>query len=100
MNHVLNIETHHIEVRGMSQPIVQAYEALRWGFFLAPMLAGLDKFSHLLTDWDRYLAPQVVAMLPVSGHTFMLLVGVIEIIAAIGVLWKPRIFAYVVSLWL
>jgi hypothetical protein len=30
----------------------------------------------------------------------MYLVGVIEIIAGLGVLFKPRIFAYVVAAWL
>ena len=30
----------------------------------------------------------------------MLVVGVIEIIAGIGVLVKPRVFAYIVALWL
>ena len=39
-------------------------------------------------------------MLGGNGHTFMLVVGVIEIVAGIGVFFKPRIFAYVVSAWL
>jgi uncharacterized membrane protein HdeD (DUF308 family) len=34
------------------------------------------------------------------GHELMLAVGVIEIVAGIGVLLKPKIFAYVVSAWL
>ena len=39
-------------------------------------------------------------MLGGNGHQFMYVVGVIEIIAGIGVFLKPKIFAYVVSLWL
>jgi uncharacterized membrane protein HdeD (DUF308 family) len=39
-------------------------------------------------------------MLGGHGHEFMLAVGVIEVIAGLGVLFKPRIFAYVVSAWL
>jgi uncharacterized membrane protein HdeD (DUF308 family) len=39
-------------------------------------------------------------MLGGYGHQFMLAVGVIEIVAGIGVLLKPKIFAYVVGLWL
>jgi uncharacterized membrane protein len=100
MTHVLDIEAHHIEVRGLKEPIVQAYEVLRWGFTIAPVIAGLDKFFHLLVNWDQYLAPQIASILPFSGHTFMLLVGVVEIVAGIGVLLKPRIFAYVVAAWL
>ena len=30
----------------------------------------------------------------------MLVVGVIEIAAGVGVAWRPRIFAYVVAAWL
>jgi uncharacterized membrane protein HdeD (DUF308 family) len=34
------------------------------------------------------------------GHEMMLAVGVIEIIAGVGVAFKPKVFAYVVSAWL
>ena len=49
-----------------SRPAYQAYQILHVGFIVAPLLAGLDKFTHVLTDWDRYLAPLVALMLPVS----------------------------------
>jgi len=78
----------------------QAYQILRLGFTVAPILAGLDKFFHLLTDWDKYLPAMVNNMLGGRGHQFMMVVGVIEIVAGIGVFVKPKIFAYVVSLWL
>jgi len=78
----------------------QAYQILRIGFTVAPIVAGADKFLHLLTDWDKYLPPVVNNMLGGHGHEFMLIVGVIEIVAGIGVFFKPKIFAYVVSLWL
>src|SRR3954447_18808220 len=78
----------------------QAYQILHFGFTVAPIIAGLDKFLHLLTNWDQYLAPSVDRMLGGHGHQFMLVVGVIEIVAGIGVFLKPKIFAYVVSAWL
>src|ERR1051325_6614341 len=34
------------------------------------------------------------------GHEMMLVAGVIEIIAGVGVAFKPKVFAYVVSAWL
>src|SRR2546421_6633782 len=77
-----------------------AYQILHIGFFLAPVIAGLDKFFDKLTVWDMYLSPFVSRLVHGHGHTFMLVVGAIEIVAGIGVLLKPRIFAYVVSLWL
>src|SRR5438094_6127359 len=78
----------------------QAFAILRFGFTVAPIIAGADKFLHMLTNWDKYLSPTANNMLGGNGHTFMLAVGVIEIVAGIGVFFKPRIFAWVVSAWL
>ena len=82
------------------RPAYQAYLILYAGFVALPILAGLDKFFHLLVNWDQYLAPLVTRTIPVTGHTFMLAVGAIEIVAGIGVFFLPRVFAYVVSAWL
>jgi hypothetical protein len=78
----------------------QAYQILRFAFIVAPIAAGADKFFHLLVNWDQYLAPMVNRMLGGHGHEFMLAVGVIEIVAGLGVAFKPRIFSYVVAAWL
>ena len=81
-------------------PSYQAYQILRFAFTVAPIIAGLDKFLHLLTNWDQYLAPSVNRMLGGNGHLFMQAAGVIEIVAGIGIFIKPKIFGYVVGLWL
>jgi hypothetical protein len=86
--------------RAHSEPARQAYHILHWGFVAAPTIAGIDKFTHLLTNWDQYLAGAVEKVLPFSGHTFMLLVGVVEIIAGLLVALKPKIGAWVVAGWL
>lgn len=78
----------------------QAYRILQLGFVVAPIVAGVDKFLHLLVDWDKYLPPVVNNLAGGRGHQLMMLVGVIEIVAGIGVALKPRIFAYVVAAWL
>ena len=78
----------------------QAYRILQLGFVVAPIVAGLDKFLHLLVDWDKYLPSVVNNMTGGHGHQLMLVVGVIEIVAGIGVAVKPKIFAYVVAAWL
>src|SRR5919201_1658437 len=82
------------------QPAYQAYQAMHLIFTIAPIIAGVDKFTGFLANWDQYLAPAVANVLPVAPHTFMLAVGVIEIVAGIGVFFLPRIFAYLVSAWL
>ncbi|MGB9474880.1 MAG: hypothetical protein WCE87_07390 [Candidatus Udaeobacter sp.] len=83
-----------------SSPAQQAYRLLHFGFTVAPILAGLDKFFHLLVNWDQYIPETVAKVSPVPAHTLMLVVGVIEIVAGIGVALKPRIFAYIVAAWL
>jgi uncharacterized membrane protein YphA (DoxX/SURF4 family) len=85
---------------GLSRNAEQAFQILRLGFTVAPILAGLDKFFHVLVDWDKYLSPTANNVLGGYGHQFMLVVGIIEIIAGIGVFLKPRIFAYIVAAWL
>jgi hypothetical protein len=35
----------------------QAYQILRIGFTVAPIVAGLDKFTHFLTDWTNTCRP-------------------------------------------
>jgi len=81
-------------------PAYQGYQILHWGFTALPILAGLDKFVHFLVNWDQYLAPVIPQVLHLSGHTFMLIVGVIEIVAGLIVAIKPRIGSYVVAAWL
>src|SRR5437588_12632569 len=78
----------------------QAYLSLKFAFIVAPILAGADKFSHLLVNWDQYLPPVVNRLVGGRGHELMLVVGIIEIVAGLGVALKPKIFAYVVSAWL
>src|SRR5262249_47301937 len=81
-------------------PAYQAYQILHVAFILAPVIAGVDKFTHLLCNWDKYLAPSVARMMPVDAHTFMMGVGVIEIIAALIVAVWPMVGAYIVAIWL
>ena len=88
------------EARIATNPIYQAYRILHAGFTALPIIAGLDKFFHLLVNWDMYLAPVIARLSPIQGHTLMLLVGVIEVVAGILVAIKPRIGAYVVAAWL
>ena len=83
-----------------TRPAYQAYLILYAGFTALPIIAGLDKFAHILVNWDQYLAPRIANLLPVSGHTFMLAVGVIEVAAGVLVAVWPRVGAVVVGLWL
>jgi hypothetical protein len=82
------------------RPAYQAFQLLRVGYTILPLVAGLDKFLNLLTSWDMYLASPVEKLLPVTPHTFMMISGVVEIAAALLVAIAPRIGAFVVAAWL
>ena len=75
---------------------------LRMSFGLVPLLAGLDKFFNLLTQWPKYVAPAFAHALPVTPQHFMYVVGIIEIVAGLAMLLSPwtKIFSYVIAAWL
>jgi len=81
-------------------PSYQAYQILQLAFVVAPVIAGVDKFFHFLVNWDQYLSPLVARLLTMSGHTFMLGVGLIEILAGLLVAFMPAIGGLVVGAWL
>ena len=83
-----------------ANPAYQAYEVLHFGFAVLPIVAGVDKFFHFFANWDMYLAPLVTRTLHIEAHPFMLIVGVIEVIAGLLVAFWPRLGGYVVMLWL
>ena len=84
-----------------NQRTENAYWALRITLGVIPIAAGLDKFTNLLVDWERYLSPLAVRLLPVSPHAFMMLVGVVEIVVGVGVLaGYARVFGWIAAAWL
>ncbi len=85
---------------GLDNPTVQAFWLLRLGFTAAPILFGLDKFAHVLVNWDRYLAPEFADVLPWTTHQLMYAVGVIELVAGLVVALRPRFGGYLVAAWL
>jgi uncharacterized membrane protein YphA (DoxX/SURF4 family) len=85
----------------VSRELDSAYWALRIALGLGPLLAGLDKFTNVLVNWEKYLSPVAQRVLPVGPTTFMHAVGVIEIIVGIAILLgATRIFGYIAMLWL
>ena len=77
-----------------------AYRLLRAGFVAAPIIAGVDKFTDKLGNWDKYLSDDVAERLPTSRHRFMQGVGLVEVAAGLLVAAKPKWGAYVVTAWL
>jgi hypothetical protein len=84
----------------VSSPSYQAYQILHIAYSIAPIVAGLDKFYHFLVNWDTYLSPIVPRTLGISAHSFMLGVGVVEVLAGLMVAVVPRFGGWIVGLWL
>ena len=78
----------------------QAFNLLKYTFVVVPIVAGADKFTNLLTQWEQYINPFMADLLPFSATTFMMIVGVVEIVAGLLVFKKPEIGGYVVAAWL
>lgn len=89
-----------MESKNAQQTLNQTLNLLKYTFGIVPIVAGADKFTNLLTNWEQYINPSIIEILPFSGATFMMIVGVIEIIAGIIVLKKTEIGAYIVAGWL
>jgi len=89
-----------METNNNQQQLKGIFTLLRATFGIVPIVAGLDKFTNLLTNWELYLNPSIAGMLPFSASTFMMIVGVIEIIAGIIVWRKAALGGYIVAAWL
>ena len=83
-----------------NQALTETFKLLKYTFVIVPIVAGADKFTNILTDWEQYMHPAMADMLPFSAATFMMIVGVIEIMAGIIVLKKAEIGGYIVAAWL
>jgi len=83
------------------EKLVPRFWALRLGLGSTAFLAGLDKFTNLLTHWEKYMAPEADQSIPLSRKNFMRTVGVIEMVVGIGILSpRTRIASYAAAAWL
>jgi len=82
----------------MDTRLTSAFWTLRIAFGLMAFLAGLDKFLNLLTNWEQYVSPLVLSVVPLSAGALMRVAGVIEIAAGIAILMGiTRLGGYVVA---
>lgn len=89
-----------MENTALQQHLKPVFTLMKFTFVIVPIVAGLDKFTNILTDWEHYLNPAFAGMLPFTPSVFMMIVGVIEIVAGVIVWKKPEIGGYIVSAWL
>lgn len=89
-----------MESNNPQQVFKQTFNLLKYTFVIVPIVAGADKFTNLLTNWEQYVNPTIAGFLPFSASVFMMIVGIIEIAAGIIVLKKAEIGGYIVAGWL
>lgn len=77
-------------------PAYQAYLLLKLVFIIFPIVAGLDNFFSILTDRNHYLGVE----LEKYSEALQMIVGAIEVIIGIGVIYKPKVFSYIIGTWL
>jgi len=86
---------------GKSRVPASAYWALKIGLGATAFLAGADKFTNRMVNWEKYLSPAARRKLPVSGSTFMKLTGVIEMGVGAMILGRQtRLGGFIASAWL
>jgi hypothetical protein len=83
-----------------AEPGYQAFMMLRLAFTVAPIVFGIDKFANVLVHWPNYLAPWINDIIPGTAQQAMYAVGVVEILAGLAVLVKPRYGSWLVAGWL
>lgn len=72
---------------------------LRITYGIVPIVAGLDKFMNILTDWQQYLG-FLTDFLPFEATILISVIGMVEMAAGVLVLTKTKIGSLIVTAWL
>ena len=84
----------------MEGRLVSTWWTLKIALGLAALVAGLDKFFNVLTNWTDYLNPVATQYVPLAPDVFMRGVGIVEIIVGLAILTRwTRLGAAVARLW-
>lgn len=80
--------------------IYQAFMVLQSALVAVLLVAGMDKFVGILANWTDYLMPIIPQILGTTAKSFLYVVGICEIVIAVGIALWPRVFSWVVMAWL
>ena len=89
-----------VETVDISSNVYHAYQSLYFAFIALFALAGVDKFLHMLSNWEQYVAPAFTNMTSSHGQFAAWTAGVIEILLAGLVAVRPRYGAWAAAGWL
>lgn len=84
----------------MNQKTYRIWLLLKITYGLLFVIAGVDKFFNFVVNWEKYVNPTLLDILPINMFTLMTIVAVIEITLGLLVLTKyTQLGAYGMSLW-
>src|SRR5262245_31021725 len=85
----------------MDKRLGSTYWILKLALGAAPLIAGLDKFFNVLTNWADYLNPRALELVPVEADVFMRGVGVVEMLVGLLILTRwTKLGANLAACWL
>lgn len=67
------------------------FKILHGMFVAVPLIAGVDKYFNLITNWEKYISPVFRPLLPVSTKTAMRFAGITEVAIGLYTVKRPRI---------
>ena len=73
---------------------MKSFRLLQFGLALILIILGLDKFPQFLVDWTQYFPYALLQTLHVPMWVPLYTSGIVEVIAGILVLVRPRIGGY------
>jgi len=74
-----------------------AFQVLRVLFTAFPVMAGVDNFYSVLSNWDREIANPFAHAIPLGGHSMQLIMGGLEIAVGVLVAFVPRVGAFILA---
>jgi hypothetical protein len=77
----------------------QAYRLLQLVFFIVSIGKGIDKIIYFWTGSVILNSPFAILFFTGNNRQFVVAVGIVEVILGIGVLFRPKFFAYVLMIW-
>lgn len=81
--------------------VVRSWWLLKLAYGLLFVVAGADKFLNLVTQWSKYVSPQILQMIPLDLSQVTMAAGIFEVILGLVILlFATRIGGYIAAAWL
>lgn len=73
---------------------------LMWTYGMLAIIAGVDKFTNILVQWENYMDTAFFKSLNIDNNYLLYAIGVMEFLAGILIFLRPKIGAYCIMTWL